>query len=206
MKKNNASPIVGLAGGIGSGKSTVTKLFNALGIQSVDADDVAREVVLPGSKCLSKIIDRFGANILLSDGQLDRRALREIVFKDKNERLWLESITHPEIRQLISTQLEKATSSYVLLVHPLLFETKQDQICQLTVGIDVPTSLQIERIITRDNMDNALAESIISTQLSNAERLSLTDMTLKNDSNLVDLNDKVMELHKRILDRLEKRE
>lgn len=206
MKINNASPIVGLAGGIGSGKSTVTKLFNALGIQSVDADDVARKVVLPGSKCLRKIIDRFGINILLSDGQLDRRALREIVFKDKNERLWLESITHPEIRQLISTQLEKATSAYVLLVHPLLFETKQDQICQLTVGIDVPTSLQIERIITRDNMDNALAERIISTQLSNAERLSLTDMALKNDSNLVDLNDKVMELHKRILDRLEKRE
>lgn len=205
MTKHTFSPIVGLAGGIGSGKSTITKLFNAIGIQSVDADDVAREVVLPGSECLIKIREHFGANILLPEGTLDRKALREIIFQDPNERVWLESITHPSIRQRIAEQLAKTTSIYTLLVHPLLFETGQDRLCQLTVAIDVPEALQINRIISRDNTTTQQAKSIIATQLSNKERLQRSDLTLKNNSHLIDLDDKVINLHKCILEQLNAR-
>ncbi|MEL0614389.1 dephospho-CoA kinase [Marinomonas arenicola] len=206
MKQNHLSPIVGLAGGIGSGKTTVTQRFNALGIQSVDADDVAREVVLPGSDCLNQIVARFGANILLTDGNLDRKALRDIVFKHPDERRWLESITHPKIKQSIAEQLAKVSSPYVLLVHPLLFETGQHKICQLVIAIDVPKALQIKRIIHRDNSTEEQAQNIINAQISNSERLKQADFILKNDSNLIDLDDKVMELNQCILERLNVRD
>lgn len=206
MNQHYAPPIIGLAGGIGSGKSTITKHFNALGIQSVDADDVAREVVQPGSICLNKIVERFGANILLTDGNLDRKALRHIVFKHPEERRWLESITHPEIRASIATQLANASSAYVLLVHPLLFETEQNKLCKFVVVIDTPKEIQIERIVRRDQSTEEQALRIINTQLSNEERLKHADFILKNDSNLIDLDDKVISLNQCILERLNVRE
>ncbi|REG85485.1 dephospho-CoA kinase [Marinomonas pollencensis] len=206
MNQKYAPPIIGLAGGIGSGKSTITKYFNNLGIQSVDADDVAREVVQPGSSCLTKIVERFGANILLTDGTLDRKALRDIVFKHPDERRWLESITHPEIRASIATQLANAHSPYVLLVHPLLFETEQNKLCKFVVVIDTPKEIQIERIIRRDQSTEEQALRIINTQLNNEERLKQADFILKNNSNLIDLDDKVVTLNQCILARLDVRE
>lgn len=202
MKQDHLSPIIGLTGGIGSGKSTVTQRFNELGIQSVDADDITRDVVAPGSFCLSKIVERFSANILLTDGSLDRRMLRDIIFKKKNERLWLESITHPPIRQRLMSQLANATSKYVLLVHPLLFETGQNHVCRLTISIDTDKETQIKRIIARDTLNERQAKQIIDTQLSNSKRLKQADFIVKNNSNMIDVHAKVLVLHTRILEQL----
>lgn len=199
---DQTSPIIGLAGGIGSGKSTIAKFFNELGIQSVDADDVAKLIVLPGSHCLELIEQRYGSHIVLNDGTLNRRALREIIFNTPSERSWLESITHPAIRKEVSIQLQAATSTYVLLVHPLLFETKQDAICKYTIVIDVPTDVQLQRVINRDQVDSESAQKIISVQLSNSDRLLKADFILENAGNLNDMNAKVLKLHQKILESL----
>lgn len=199
---NNTTPIIGLAGGIGSGKSTIAKCFNAMGIQSVDADDVARLVVQPGSNCLRQIHQRHGDDILLDDGSLNRSVLRTIIFNQPEERLWLESLTHPAIRKEIKTQLSKASSEYVLLVHPLLFETKQNVICQFVVAIDVSIELQLQRVMGRDQISQESAQKIIMTQLSNKERIKRADLALENTGNIDDMNAKVIKLHEKILELL----
>ncbi|MBJ7538125.1 dephospho-CoA kinase [Marinomonas transparens] len=196
-------PIVGLTGGIGSGKSTVAQLFNTLGIQSVDADDVARIVVQSGSHCLKKIQQRYGDRILLEDGTLNRKTLRDIIFDRAEERVWLEELTHPVIREEIRRQLSSVSSSYVLLVHPLLFETHQNEMCELIVAIDVPTELQLERVINRDNSTLDKVTKIMATQLPNEKRKSRADLVLENTGNTVDLSAKVLELHKKILELLQ---
>ncbi|MEO9656422.1 dephospho-CoA kinase [Marinomonas sp.] len=195
-------PIIGLAGGIGSGKSTIANLFNDLGIQSVDADDVARETVAIGSDCLAEIHLRYGDDILLDDGSLNRGKLRGIVFNNSNERTWLEQLTHPAIRKQLLEQLRQATSHYVLMVHPLLFETGQNSQCRFTIAIDVPLSLQRLRVVNRDNTSEVDADKIIASQLSNDERLSKADFVLENTGNIIDLNGKVHRLHKEILELL----
>jgi len=199
---NNTTPIIGLAGGIGSGKSTISKCFNAIGIQSVDADDVARLVVQPGSNCLHQIHQRHGDEILLKDGSLDRSALRTIIFNQPEERLWLESLTHPVIREEIQTQLSKTSSKYALLVHPLLFETKQDIICQFVIAIDVSRKVQLQRVMSRDQISQESAEKIIATQLSNDERIDRADLVLENSGNIDEMNAKVSKLHEKILELL----
>ncbi|NLQ18828.1 dephospho-CoA kinase [Marinomonas sp. M1K-6] len=195
-------PIIGIAGGIGSGKSTIAKCFNDIGIQSVDADDVARLVVEPGTDCLRKIHQRHGNDILLQDGTLNRRALRDIIFNDPKERVWLEALTHPAIRAAIKTQLNAITSKYGLLVHPLLFETKQETLCQLVVAIDVPTSTQLNRVMNRDHITQESAQKIIATQLSNKERIKRAQLVLENSGNIDEMNAKVFKLHQKILETL----
>ncbi|MGO2514108.1 MULTISPECIES: dephospho-CoA kinase [Marinomonas] len=192
--------IIGLAGGIGSGKSTITKYFNEIGIQSVDADDVARIVVEPGSNCLNNIHQRYGDNILLNDGTLNRKSLRDIIFDNPEERIWLEALTHPAIREEISTRLHAITSSYALLVHPLLFETKQDAVCKLVIAIDVPENVQLQRVMSRDNISRESAEKIMAAQLSNSERIERADLVLENSGNIAEMNAKVLKLHKKILE------
>ncbi|TYL47920.1 dephospho-CoA kinase [Marinomonas sp. IMCC 4694] len=192
-------PIIGLTGGIGSGKSTVAKCFFELGIQNVDADDIARLVVLPGSECLHKIHQRHGDAILLNDGTLNRRGLRDIIFNQPEERAWLEALTHPAIRKGLLIQLDKATSKYVLLVHPLLFETKQNEICKQVIAIDVPAEIQLQRVMLRDNISEENAQKILSTQLSNKDRIRNADLSLKNSGNTDELNDKVFKLNEEIL-------
>ena len=131
--------IVGLTGGIGSGKSTVARAFGSLGIGWVDADDVAREVVMPGEPALAAIREHFGNDVLHADGTLNRAALRSIVFDNPTERKWLESVTHPRVRERILVHLERLQrqSPYVLLVSPLLFESGQDKLVDRTVVVDV---------------------------------------------------------------------
>ncbi|NIC38615.1 dephospho-CoA kinase [Halomonas desiderata] len=192
--------IVGVTGGIASGKSTVARAFAALGVPWVDADDVAREVVEPGEPALAEIAERYGERVLQPDGGLNRRALREIVFADESERRWLESVTHPRIRQRIVAHLERLQAEgapYVLLVSPLLFESGQSEMADRCLVIDVPESLQIARTAARDDVDDAQARAIVAAQMPRSERLARADDVIDNTGSEADLAAQVAELDRR---------
>lgn len=192
--------IVGVTGGIASGKSTVARAFAALGVPWVDADDVAREVVEPGEPALAEIAGRYGERVLQADGSLNRRALREIVFADEGELRWLESVTHPRIRQRIVAHLERLQAEgapYVLLVSPLLFESGQSELADRCLVIDVPESLQIARTAARDDVDDAQARAIVAAQMPRSERLARADDVIDNTGSEADLAAQVAELDRR---------
>ncbi|MGM0914203.1 MAG: dephospho-CoA kinase [Pseudomonadota bacterium] len=196
--------IIGLTGGIASGKSTVARAFEALGAPWVDADDVAREVVEPGETALAEIAERFGNEVLNADGSLNRRALRGIVFhndnESENERRWLESVTHPRIRERLIAHLERLAAGgapYVLLVSPLLFESGQYQMVDRALVIDVPEALQIQRTAARDDVDEAQARAIIAAQMPRAERLARADDVLDNGGSEAEMRRQVAELDRR---------
>jgi dephospho-CoA kinase len=192
--------IVGVTGGIASGKSTVARAFAALGVPWVDADDVAREVVEPGEPALAEIAERYGERVLQADGSLNRRALREIVFADEGERRWLESVTHPRIRERIVAHLERLQAEgapYVLLVSPLLFESGQSEMADRCLVIDVPESLQIARTAARDDVDDAQARAIVAAQMPRSERLARADDVIDNTGSEADLAAQVAELDRR---------
>ncbi|WP_275287713.1 dephospho-CoA kinase [Halomonas elongata] len=189
--------IIGVTGGIASGKSTVARAFARYGIPWVDADDIARDIVAPGEPALDEIRRRHGADILLEDGSLDRRALRDIIFADEAERRWLESVTHPRIRARLGERLasfRQGDVPYGLLVSPLLFESGQRELVDRCLVIDVPESLQIERTARRDGVDEAQARAIVAAQMPRDERLSRADDILTNDGNEQHLADRVAEL------------
>lgn len=187
--------IVGITGGIGSGKSAATRIFESLGVEVVDADVIAREVVEPGTAALKHIADHFGKDILQEDGGLDRKALRERIFSDPGERQWLESLTHPLIRKRIEHRLETARSAYVLLSSPLLLETGQSVLTDRVLIIDVPESLQIERTVSRDQASAESVEAIIASQIARSERQTRADDIIVNDRDLDHLADRVRALH-----------
>lgn len=195
------TPVVGLTGGIGSGKSTVARLFGELGVHWVDADDVARELVEPGSPALAEISGHFGAKILTAEGALDRAQLREIVFEKPEERAWLEALLHPIIREELVRQLnpENYQLPYVLLVSPLLLETDQHQLVDRIVVIDVPKDVQLERTMARDANSREQVERIIAAQMSREDRLARADEVIDNDRPLDDVTRQVRELHERLL-------
>lgn len=191
--------IIGLTGGIGSGKSTVARAFGELGVGWVDADDIAREVVMPGEPALAAIAQRFGQQILDADGGLNRAALRQIVFSDPEQRRWLESETHPRIRERLQLRLKELAlnSPYVLLVSPLLFESGQDVLAQRTLVVDVPEALQLSRTLARDGVSEAQVRAILAAQLSRQERLSRAHDVIDNSGSLKHLQHQVVTLHRR---------
>ena len=193
--------IVGLTGGIGSGKSTVTRLFGEHGVHWVDADDVAREVVEPGTPALERISEHFGKKILTSEGALDRAQLRGIVFEKPEERVWLESLLHPIIREELIRQLnpENYQLPYVLLVSPLLLETDQHELVDRIIVIDVPEETQIERTMARDTNSREQVERIIGAQMSREDRLARADEVIDNNRPLDEVTRQVRELHERLL-------
>lgn len=200
--------IVGVTGGIASGKSTVARAFAALGVPWVDADDVAREVVEPGEPALAEIAERFGVRILQADGSLNRRALREIVFAEPSERLWLESVTHPRIRERIIAHLERLQNEgapYVLLVSPLLFESGQSEMVDRCLVIDVPESVQIARTASRDDVDERQARAIVAAQMPRSERLARADDVVDNSGSEEHLAAQVAELDRRYREMAESR-
>ena len=147
--------VVGLTGGIGSGKTAVSDRFATRGITIVDADIAARVVVEPGQPALTSIAEHFGEDILTANGELDRAALRAKVFADPDERVWLEALLHPRISECIGEQLAAAKSAYAVLVSPLLFETNQIRFTNRVLVVDVPEELQLERTMARDDNDEA---------------------------------------------------
>lgn len=191
--------IVGLTGGIGSGKSTVARAFGALGIGWVDADDVAREVVMPGEPALAAIAERFGDNVLQTDGTLNRAALRSIVFEAPAERQWLESVTHPRVRERILVHLERLQrhSPYVLLVSPLLFESGQDRLVNRTIVVDVPVDVQLSRTLERDGVSEAQVHAILAAQLPREARLAKADDIIDNSGDHASMMQHVKQLDQR---------
>lgn len=187
---------VGLTGGIGSGKSTVAAEFVRLGIQQVDADVVARQVVEPGTAALEAIVQQFGEAIRNSDGQLDRSRLRQIVFNDETAKNWLNQLLHPLIRQEMLRQLADATSPYVLLVAPLLLENKLDQLVDTVLVVDVSEQTQINRTSVRDGSSESLVQSIMAAQCSREERLARANQVISNEGSSEYLPAKVAELHR----------
>jgi len=193
--------IVGLTGGIGSGKSTVARMFGKLGVHWVDADDVAREVVEPGTPGLVQIAEHFGKDILTAEGTLDRAQLRQIVFASPEERTWLEDLLHPMIREELIRQLkpEGYAMPYVLLVSPLLLETDQHQLVSKVVVVDVPVETQVERTMARDANERDQVERIIAAQMPREKRLEKADAVIDNGRPLDDVERQVRELHEKFL-------
>ena len=196
--------IVGLTGGIGSGKSTVAKAFSALGIKAVDADFASRAVVQPGMPALSRIVDHFAEqDIILPDGHLNRPLLREIIFADTQQKQWLESLLHPLIRDWIIEQLHAAETEYVILESPLLFETDQYQLVDVSLVVDVPTEVQLERASARDNNDKVQIQRIIDAQMSRQEKNNRADFVIDNSSDTETLTAVVIDLHQQFLEMAE---
>ena len=187
--------ILGLTGGIGSGKSAAAEHFAALGVHVVDADQAARWVVEPGRPALASIAEHFGNDVLHSDGQLNRSALRTLIFADPEQRRWLELLLHPLIREEIAQNLALAQSPYAILVSPLLIESGQHLTTQRVLVIDAPQALQIERTLLRDNTSEQQVQAILKVQASREERLAQADDVLVNDTDLKALQTEVERLH-----------
>jgi len=191
--------ILGLTGGIGSGKSAASQWFETQGIQVVDADIVAREIVEKGQPALTQIKKAFGDWVLLENGELNRRALREHIFKEPSARQQLEQITHPAIRSAIVEQLNRATSPYVILVSPLLFETSQHQLTHRTLLIDASEDLQILRASQRDEQSIDQIQKIIAAQMPRAQKQEMADDIVLNDGHIEHLYTKLETLHQQYL-------
>ncbi|PAU87563.1 dephospho-CoA kinase [Pseudomonas sp. WN033] len=192
--------IIGLTGGIGSGKSAAADRFaQAHGIHVVDADLKSRVVVEPGRPALGQIVDRFGEAILLDSGELNRAALREKVFAEPAERRWLEALLHPLIREEITADLSRADSPYALLVSPLLVESGQHQMTQRILVVDVPEAMQIARTAQRDQVPETQVRAIMQAQAQREERLRHAHDVISNDRDLAALHAQVDALHQRYL-------
>lgn len=176
--------IIGLTGGIGSGKSTVTNLFHSQGIDIVDADIVAREVVAPKSKALCAITERFGHEFLLSNGELNRARLRQQVFNNPEDKRWLNELLHPLIRNNLSEQLALTQSPYAILVAPLLIENKLHEHVNQVLVVDVSVETQIERAAHRDNNSIEQIKKIIAAQVSRTERLKTANDIIDNEADI----------------------
>lgn len=197
--KKAASLIVGLAGGIGSGKTAASDYFASLGVLIVDADVVAREIVEPNTPVWQQIRDHFGPEVLSEDQSLNRPWLRQKVFQQPEERKWLESVTHPAIREEIILQLQQPTEHYAMLVSPLLFESGQSDMTQRNLLIDVPVGLQLSRTCARDNNNEEQVKAIIAAQMSREERRERADDIIVNDRDISALQQACDDIHKKYL-------
>ena len=191
--------VIGLTGGIGSGKTAASDYLASKGITVVDADLASRRIVAPGQPALAAIRERFGAGVIDADGNLDRRALRDIVFADAAERQALEAITHHAIGEEIRRQIAASASPYTLLVSPLLLETSQHRLAHRILLIDAPEALQLARTTARDKVAHQQVEAIIAAQLPRQARIERADDVLLNDGLLTHLHQKLDTLHQRYL-------
>ena len=189
--------VVGLTGGIGSGKSTIAKLFAELGVPVIDADIVARQVVEKGSPLLTEIATHFGPEILLEDGALNRAALREKVFNHESEKQWLNQLLHPAIRHEMFQQLAAQNAPYCIFMVPLLIENNLIALCQRVLVVDVSEQIQMTRASQRDNNQLALIKNIMQSQVSRSERLQHADDVINNDA---DLSERLPQLKQKVLD------
>ena len=191
--------VVGLTGGIGSGKTAASDYLASKGITVVDADLASRVIVQPGQPALARIAERFGADKLNTDGSLNRAALRTVVFADKQALKDLEAITHPAIRDELVRQLQAAQSPYVLLVSPLLLETNQHELVDRILLIDVPEDVQVARTAQRDQVAASQVKAIMDAQMPRQQRRGRADDIVVNDSTLDALHETLDRLHETYL-------
>lgn len=187
--------IIGLTGGIGSGKSSVALLFAKKGITVIDTDQLARDVTEPGQVALNKIIEKFGPSILNSDATLNRAKLRAIIFEDAQQRTWLEELLHPLIRNEITKQVNLSHSPYCIVVIPLLIETAPNPLINRVLVVDTNENEQIKRTQIRDNKTAEEVKAILKTQASRSQRLMAADDIIENEGSLNDLTAQVDRLH-----------
>jgi dephospho-CoA kinase len=186
---------VGLTGGIASGKSTVARLFAALGVPIIDSDELAREVVAPGQPLLTQIAERFGAHVIASDGSLDRRALRDVVFANPSARADLEALTHPAIAKASERRAATAGGPYQIHAIPLLVEKKLSSRVDRVLVVDCDEETQIRRLQARDGSTLEQARAILAAQASRAQRLDVADDVISNVGELQSLRQQVEKLH-----------
>lgn len=194
--------VIGLTGGIASGKSLVSDYFVELGAPLVDADLLAREVVLPGTQGLAQLCEYFSESILTPEGSLDRAALRELVFANPEDRAYLDATLHPLIRALADDRIEHARQQchpYLIYAVPLLLETKQQNRFDRIIVVDAPEQLQLQRLLQRDQGKAATAIAIIDAQAKREERLRIADDVIVNSSTMEETRKRVRELHEQYL-------
>lgn len=191
--------LIGLTGGLGAGKSTVARMLSERGAIVVDADELARRAIEPGTRGHRKVLEVFGDQVLAPDGSIDRRRLAALVFEDSELRRSLESITHPEVFRMLAEEVEllRETDAVVVFDAPLIVETGFDEATDLLVVVSVPPELQVERVVDR-GMDRDEAEARIAAQASPEEREARADVVLRNDGDLEQLERQVDELWRRL--------
>ncbi|MDC5869841.1 dephospho-CoA kinase [Vibrio europaeus] len=193
--------VIGVTGGIASGKTTVADLFQQeFGIEIVDADIVARQVVEPKSQGLQAIEQHFGQSVILQDGTLDRAKLREIIFGDPSQKEWLNNLLHPMIRAQMLAKLAEVQSEYALLVIPLMVENNLQALADKVLVVDVDEQTQIQRTVERDQVDAVQAKAILSSQATREQRLAIADYVIKNNTENQKLLPQITELHKKFLE------
>lgn len=191
--------VIGLTGGIGCGKTAVTDRFSDLGIPVIDADIVAREVVLPGQPALEQITTAFGKDALEADGSLNRSWLREHIFSNPQAKSRLEEILHPRIRAEMRRQLNQVTTPYAIFSIPLLLETGQDKMVDRILVVDCSPEVQISRVTQRDNASKEQTQAIIASQIDRKSRLAAADDVIDNSGLLSDLLPQITALHQKYL-------
>lgn len=193
--------VVGLTGGIGSGKSTVAKLFAEHNVPIIDADLIARELVEPGQPALEKIVDTFGPEVLSRDGSLDRRKLRALVFENATQRKQLEAILHPRIRDNMMERLEAVDAPYAIMVIPLLIDTGYWNMIDRILVVDVDDEDQLQRVMQRDGVTREQAQAIVDSQVSREDKLAAADDVIENRSDITALRKQVDALHEQYVQR-----
>lgn len=191
--------VIGLTGGIGSGKSAVTTLFASHGVDIIDADVVARDVVKPGSVGLKEIVSKFGETILLADGTLNRAQLREVVFHDADNKTWLNALLHPLIREAMQRGIQNSTSDYCILAVPLLIENNLTTMVNRVLVVDCTEQQQLERAMHRDGSSEQTIRNIMASQASREERLQAADDVIDNTGSKDSLTEQVTACHIRYL-------
>ena len=196
--------IIGLTGGIGSGKSAAANFFQNEGVTVIDADDLAREAIEINTPGYKSIVDYFGSRIIDANGLIDRASLRKEVFDDDEKKKVLESIIHPLVKDLMTKRIAMAQSSYSIVMVPLIFETNSMSNYNRILVIDCDPSLQLERATARDNNSKDQIQKIIDTQCSREERLSIANDVIPNNDSLNDLKTRSLIMHKFYLDLTQK--
>ena len=190
--------IIGLTGGIGSGKSAAAEYFTELGIDVIDADEVSKNILIKNENAKKAVTEKFGEKYI-KNNQIDREALREDIFQDEAKRKNLESIIHPIVRDEIGKFLVNSKSIYKIVMVPLIIETNSVEFYDKIIVVDCETNLQIERASSRDNQSKENIINIMNNQATREERLKIASFVIENNSNLDDLRDAVIKTHQKIL-------
>jgi len=191
--------IIALTGGVGSGKSTVSSLFAELGIDIIDTDTIARDIVKPGMPALLEITEHFGSGIVDKEGALKRTQLRKKIFAKPQEKQWLENLLHPLIREQVRQRVAVSESPYCIVVIPLFFETKRYEAINRILVVEASKEMQIQRVMDRDNCSEVEVERIMQSQVSDQTRREGADDIIENNGSIERLREQVLALHERYL-------